>query len=437
MPAFFIKTDTAAIGPFSDVELRELAFSGILKPESNIATSLDGTWQTAQSIELFSFQRLHVPHPQGTVLPHFEVQGLPSAFHGPFKLRELFGFAARGMLPPDALIKGEAWEEWLSVLRFPTLVFCLNGDLAMLGPGGQLILRATGNSGTALNLVGARAPMEIAQQAAARRAAMLDDKPPGPAMVDEGYEAEQATIHAANATAQARFRATVDANSQAMASVAAKVAGETRPEVSNLGMLLASLGGKLTIANWVRPIAWSKRATLLAVVLMLLLVGGVAYAYSRKQPTPRDHVIGEWIGSASGSASKARPSFGISLHDDGNCEVVNSSGPAWQGDYFYSDKHDLSRFYDSLMPVNSVVDSIEPRHYSDPVQSTDGYIRFVSIDGTFPLIDGHPLREAFVRLGQDQLQLGYLATVNWTADEKILEAGWIKLIRAPSEVNEN
>ncbi len=436
MSAFFIKTDTAAIGPFSDVELRELAFSGLLRPESNIATSPDGTWQTAQSIELFSFQRLPVPHPQGTVLPHFEVQGLPSAFHGPFKLRELFGFAARGMLPPDALIKSEAWEEWLPALRFPTLVLCLNGDLAMLGPDGQLVLRATGNSRTALNLVGARAPMEVAHQAAAaRRAAVLDDKPPRPAIIDEGYEAEQATIHAANATAQAKATADANAKAKAMASVAAKVAGETRPEASSFGKRLALLGGKFTIPNWVRPIAWSKRTTLLAVVLMLLLVGGVAYAYSRKQPTPRDHVIGKWVGIASDSSSKDQPSFGISLHDDGNCEVFNASGPAWQGDYFYSDKHDLSRFYDSLMPVNSVVDSIEPVHDSDQVQSSDGYIRFVSIDGTFPVIDGHPVREAFVRLGEDQLKLGYLATVNWTADEKILEAGWIKLIRAPSEVN--
>ncbi len=424
MSHFFIRTDAGVVGPVSDIELRELAFAGILRPESEVASSPDGVWQSAVSIEIFSTQKLPAPHPPGTVLPLFEAEGLPPMFHGPFKLRELFGFAARGFLPPEAFIKGDAWEEWLPVLRFPTLAWCLNGDLVMLGPNGQLVHRAIGGSNSSINLRDARIPMEIAQEAALKRASLFEDTPTQPAIVDEGYEAEQAVLRAASAEAIAT------------ATASARLQEDSHQEVSQVSQYISLLRSKFTFSNSIRKIAQSKRFSRGAIATLVLFAAGLAWMfYPAELPKQRIKVIGEWMGGPRDTATGAEPSFSMLLRDDGNCEVFTSSGPTWQGNFFYSENHGMDMFYESLMPVKSVVASIQPRHHRDQVQSSDGYIRFASLDGTFPEIDGHSLQEAFVRPVEGQLQLGYLAGVDWTPEEKSLEAGWITLIRAESKSN--
>ncbi len=80
------------------------------------------------------------------------------------------------------------------------LMSCLNGDLAMLGANGQLVLRTLGNP-EKVNLDNTSIPMQLAVQAALKQASLVESQSPAPAIIDEGYEAEQAASHAANVKA--------------------------------------------------------------------------------------------------------------------------------------------------------------------------------------------------------------------------------------------
>jgi hypothetical protein len=103
MTEFFIKTDAGVLGPFSGVELRELALAGILRPDSNLSATAHGPWQLAGSAGLFSEKKTPLPHPSDVQLTRYQVRGMAGAIQGPFKLRELIGFAARGMLPAETI----------------------------------------------------------------------------------------------------------------------------------------------------------------------------------------------------------------------------------------------------------------------------------------------------------------------------------------------
>ncbi len=406
MSAFFIKTDSSVVGPFSGVELRELAFAGIIKPESEISGSPGGAWQTAQAIGLFSDDRLPLPlpHPAGTVLSQFQVKGLPPAYQGPFKLRELVGFAARGMLPPDAIINVDRAEQWIQALRFRVLAMCMNGELVRLSSSGQLVLRAIGGSGTGVNLEGTRAPVEIAHEGAARRASMNAEISLASVIVDDGYEAEQASLRAAGE--------------------AARAAQNALPEVSKFARYFALFRSEIAIAGRLRNLTLPGWLVPLVIVILLIIGSAAAYTFF-KQPTPRQQVIGDWIGYVGNSSEVGKPRFGVSLREDGTCVVFNSVGPSWTGKFTFIERCDAERIYEKYEEGNTVVDTIEMIHFRDQVQSTDGYIRFSGNEEGFPMIDGHPVQEAFVRPGRDQLQFGYLAIVNWMPSVRTLEAGWI------------
>ncbi len=315
----FVKTDAGSVGPFSDIELRELAFAGLLKHDSNIATSPDGDWVSAQNIELFSIQKMPVPHPQGTVIPQFEVQGLPPVFRGPFKLRELFGFAARGMLPPDALIRNDQSDEWQMVHQCAALMSCLNGDLAMLGANGQLVLRTLGDP-EKVNLDNTSIPMQLAVQAALKQASLVESQSPAPAIIDEGYEAEQAASHAA--TAKASAVVTPIASTKNSSNATTNVSEKTPASPSTGDRLRAFLQYELKLSDLLHPSGWSKRAVLFVLASLILIVGVAAYTYNGQLPTQSDHVKGVWFGTQSQASSDQPSVFGISLKDDGKCIVL-------------------------------------------------------------------------------------------------------------------
>ncbi len=425
---YFVRTDVASVGPFSDVELRELAFAGLLKPDSKIATSPNEHWISAQSMELFSFQKMPVPHPEGTVVPHFEVQGLPPAFRGPFKLRELFGFASRGMLSPDALIKGDKEEEWRLVQQFPALMFCLNGDLVKLGVDRQLVLRTTGNP-EKVNLDNTLAPIELAKQAALLRPSSVEPTSLSTAIVDEGYEAERAAIQAANANAKTSSGTHSIANAKNATRAETNDSAQTISSRPKLDYLRELLKREIAWSDLVQPSRWSRSGFISMVASMCLIAVAVIYAFTKKPPNPNDRILGIWYGESSHPLPETSNIYGISFKEDGQCIIFESEGNSWQGAYSFSERHGQDSLYDSLMPLDSVMSTVESSHQAQTVQPDDGYIRFISTDGTTPKIDGRPIEEAFVRFGRDELQLGYVTTIHWTVESKAIEAGWIALRR--------
>ncbi|MCG8652869.1 MAG: hypothetical protein MI861_23720, partial [Pirellulales bacterium] len=129
MTDFYLKIDDRVLGPFSGVEVREAALAGVVSPRMGISNSPQGPWTLASLTGLFSESNIPLPHPEGTHVPQFRLTGVSEALQGPFKLRELIGFAVRRMLPPDALLQSDSHSHWVPVTRINVLSACLQGDL--------------------------------------------------------------------------------------------------------------------------------------------------------------------------------------------------------------------------------------------------------------------------------------------------------------------
>ena len=107
----------------------EATLARIVLPETGIGASRSGPWTRAADAGLFSDKHVPLPHPPGTQVPQFRLTGVSEAFQGPFKLRELIGFASRRMLPTDALIQADGHTDWTPVTRIGILNACFNGEL--------------------------------------------------------------------------------------------------------------------------------------------------------------------------------------------------------------------------------------------------------------------------------------------------------------------
>jgi hypothetical protein len=166
MTLFFIRTDSCSAGPFTGVELREAALAGILSPESQLAATPSGPWVDAMKAGLFSEDRLPLPHPHEVLAPQFHVRGMAGASQGPFKLRELIGFAARGLLPRDSLFLSGPDQPWITIDRLRILLACVAGELTMLNLQGQVVLRASRPATSTLDLTALRTPRIGAMAAA-------------------------------------------------------------------------------------------------------------------------------------------------------------------------------------------------------------------------------------------------------------------------------
>ncbi len=81
--------------------------------------------------------------------------------------------------------------------------------------------------------------------------------------------------------------------------------------------------------------------------------------------------------------------------------------------------------FEQIAPFSTVFDQLGPTHQSGPIKPTDGYIRLSGFVKEPPMIDGHPVRDLFLRREGDQLQLGYLTSVHWTETAKRMEGGWV------------
>ncbi len=315
MTAFFVQTDRCVSGPFTGVELREAALAGIIGPSAVVAGNQHGPWFRAADIGLFSDKQTPLPHPPGTHIPHYQVRGMSSAFQGPFKLRELIGFAARGMLPADALVRSDGSDTWVRARRFSMLAACLNGELVLTDGTGKIVLRSSvlaKKSKATDEVHGARAPIEIAKRVDAREIARVPPPPP----ISKNDEVAVAKPKPSRDDAAEPENATPPSRLSRMWS-SRVLPSRVLPIREGMSGLLGSLA---------RP-----RLAIQLICLVLLLAGvSSAFSFWKRLSMPRGQAIGDWICI---SSNEGEPSFGISLCADGRCIVFNVQGKSWTGDF--------------------------------------------------------------------------------------------------------
>ncbi len=420
MTAFFVKTEQSSAGPFTGVELREAALAGIVGPQCQIGGGPNGPWVKAEDAGLFSEKKLPLPHPPGTTVPQYQVRGMQGGLTGPFKLRELIGFAARGMLPTDAMLKSDSSHEWISLDRIPVLVACLCGQLVVLGESGKVHLRtrsaSTGQATTSSQAVEATlAPVQATKSidittssAHVRR----DTAAPEPQLVivgDEGLVIEEDEVDTVTETE-------LDESDKSAES------GESG----------ASKRRRLRLPEFRFDLPASLRPRLIVNVLCLLIafvgIGG-AYSYWRHIAMSSHEILGDWIGGGKAGI----PVFGLSFREDGSCVIFNTQGECWSGDYAWATRSDDSAGFQDIDPFSAEVDKIDPADEIGPVQPTDGYIRLRGFVEDPPMIGRHRVGDCFLRRENETLRIGYLANVTWTQTAKTLDAGWIAV--RPLQVN--
>lgn len=403
MTAFFIRTDSAVAGPFTGVELREAALAGILGADSLIGGSPQGPWILAGAAGLFSEDRIALPHPPDVLVPQYQVRGMPGAFRGPFKLRELIGFASRGMLPLDALLQSGPDQPWIPVDRLQVLAACLHGELAMIDPRGHVIRRAVGPTHQRLDLTAARAPMDLARSARGDDSTAFASAPTSGAV-----RSEIATMPPKQASEQSRG----DRNGErSWVPLARRVLDWTRHWDAADRFTLRSI---------------AHRALPVIGLLMAITMVTSALAYWKRLPMPREAMIGDWIGRV-GAANDSQRAYGIAFRDDGSCVVFNPAGSSWTGDYMWAERPTESQSLRTIGPFTVDIESAEPHHDSDFVRPSDGYIRFTGRDGQMPVIDGHRISDAFVRRESETLRIGYLTRVEFGQAHKSMQAAWLTL----------
>jgi hypothetical protein len=402
MTAFFVRTDSGASGPFTGVELREAALAGLLTPETVISGTPSGPWTPAYEAGLFSEGRIPLPHPAGVTVPTFHVSGLSPSCRGPFKLRELIGFAARGLLPPDATLRTDSHAPWILVTRINILAATLKGDLALIDGSGKVI-RRTARSSSIVEQSDARAPVEIAKPA----------------------------VHVASELLGSDSIVASDVGSDSRATT---YASEQREHLEqSVATERESYASRRWGHSWVRLPRINLNQGLLkrtaAALVLAAIVATAGYAVTHRKPTTiaREAVIGDWLVPSEDDSSCLCV---IALRADGRCVVFNVDGPCWTGRYRWTPRSDDSR---GLRGVESVVelDTAVADHPIEPVGATDGYLRFIGDGDASPQLDGHPISDAFVQRIGDQMRIGYPVSIEITADRKQLNAAWIAFNRLP------
>ena len=400
MSTFYLLTDHAVAGPFSGLELREAALAGILRHDGIVGASAQGPWYKASDIGLYSEKKTPLPHPPDTSVPQYHVRGMPGAFQGPFKLRELIGFAARGMLPPDALIQVDETDTWEEVRRFRMLSAVLKGALVLVDDRGKLLVRniSAADPEKHLQVEGTHAPIDLVQaadmhEATSRERTASDDEAP-----DEQWTAP---------------------------SIAFGPGETSAPAPSKVASLWSACRQRMP-----RPQRWIPPRLAIQIVCLLLVFAGVAsaFTYWKQLGLQRDAVIGDWI-AYDPLGEQDSPVCGISLKPDGQCVIFNATGDSWTGDFVWESwRRDSSEFHPAS-PVSTVVSQPSPTHRVGTIESTDGFVRLQGFVKDPPQIDQHPVRDLFLRRDSDRLFVGYLTAVHWTSEETRMEAGWMQMNR--------
>ena len=417
MAEFFVKTDSSSVGPFSGIELREAAMAGILCPESLISGSAAGPWMKAQDIGLYSEKKMPLPHPPGTPIPQFEIDGLLFAADGPFKLRELIGFAARGMIRPDAKIQTSNNPGWHPIQAIPMLNAVLSGALILLGSDGKVVRRAQDVAPVAVNpkptfgptnspasgdldgAVNGVAPAAVAGNQAAKSTSAVS----GPANGrSPKTEASKATPRVGYGSAEDIAEYEAEQELLRQKQLEEKERAE-KSKSKGLTFQMPNLSGLKSISPsiLIKP---------LAAIAVVAILGFGAYAIGN-MGTRQEHVIGEWISDDN--------LFAIAFKEDGTCVCFNTTGKSWTGQYEWTDRG--SGGFESSEAPPATIDSVEAGDETGPVKSGDGYLRLQSPDPSF--IGTHQVNDCFVRRTGEKLKIGYPTSASYSGGGSI-DAGW-------------
>jgi hypothetical protein len=284
----------------------------------------------------------------------------------------------------------------------------LDGDLVLLDDNGRVIRRAVQETTHPIERGNTRAPIELTRPADERDStafAIISDAkanhvvpPPLPHEVRQPAGNENTTLPP-----------------RAIALWVDRVRGR-----------FADWEIRETIAQWI-PL---RRLASLTLATLVVAIAGATYSYLASRPMPREKVIGEWLVLASGAQDPPRVS-GIAFRDDGKCVFFDPSNTLWTGDFQWVEQGDEEQHFQSTTPINATIDEPDPSHHIEPVRSTDGYMKLSGFGKELPRLDGHPVRELFVRRNADSLQLGYPTAVQWTTHGRTLLAAWTSATPSP------
>lgn len=424
MSQFFVKTESSSSGPFTGIELREAALAGILRAESIIGGGPNGPWHRAMDIGLFSEKKMPLPHPSGTKVPVYHVRGLSVSIPGPFKLRELIGFAARGMLHMNATIQSNVSEEWFPVDRIPVLNACLTGDLVLVGADGKVVRRAHAES--------KEVPPPTSEKSTTARQATR------PAQLDVTHAASSVT-----ADAEALVPALVAKSGSKAKQFASSGSFQETPYVEpdenqasrskHSSVDKAPTDGAEESVRW-----WKKQLTLGSLnpnlnisrrmlvnsVILFIVVGGIGTAFSqyRKMGMRPERIMGTWVAEDG--------TFAIAFRQDGSCSAFNTTGKSWSGEYVWTEREEADGGFEQ--DVSSVVDTVDSGHLPGPVLPNDGFVRLRTSALSPSYLADHAVSDLFLRRDGEALMVGYLSSLNWSAGQKTMEAGWVKMLPQPT-----
>lgn len=399
MSVFYVIADHAVVGPMTGIELREATLAGIIAPDSVIGATPEGPWYSADQVGLFSEKKVPLPHPPGTKIPRYHVQGMPGAFQGPFKLRELIGFASRGMLPLSCQFQSEGSTEWKPITQLRIIALSVSGDLVLIDRDGRVHLRTEGVTSGATPQRwknGERAPIESIASV---------NEADSTAYVDADWSEKRPEVSSWRVPEEFRQ-------------------GSERPSESKLD---SRETGRSREWSRIPLIKFNAKFALAAAALIIASIAGFyTYANYRSPGMQSDELLGQWICQS----SDGLPRFGISFSPDDHCVIFNANGASWTGDFQWADRTASWSSGGSASGINVIIDDADSRHFSAEILPSDGYVQLKGFAANPPVVDGHAVKDLFVRrLGED-LQIGYLTKVAFDESGKHLTAAWMTASRA-------
>ncbi|EMI56977.1 hypothetical protein RSSM_01576 [Rhodopirellula sallentina SM41] len=441
MASFYIKTDLAVVGPFTGIEIREATMAGIIRPNSYLGHQSDGPWVAAAGAGLFDEKGNALPHPAGTQVPTYQTRGMPGAFMGPFKLRELIGLACQGMLPPGTELQSDPDRPWIPITGTGILPACLRGDLVKIDKTGKRVLRTVVPRDLEehqARLDASLSPIQRAGQVQVKgaTASPLAEVSKRVSLKDSGEvsgDASQTT--AGEQSGPPRDRRTEAFHYGAMPvpkrhdASADQNGGEEKVGVFTKSRELGTRYRKWceeTVGHKVRP-----RVLVAMVALLVCLIGlPVGYTAYKRMPMSRHRILGQWIANVDVDSDASLdgvvgPAMGVSFDESGKCVLMNTVGSSWTGDYTWLNRSDLRNNFRPLDEFEIRYDTPESHHRTAVVEDSDGYIELGGFVKAPPLLDGHPVRGLFVRRDGDRLSIGYPVKAHWANGRRVLSAAWV------------